>query len=47
MAAANDVIMLLWWPWKQLISKWFRLIESTKKRSLYMCQTSSQLDEWC
>ena len=46
MAAASDVIMLLWLPWNQLSSKWFRLIQSIKNAH-YMCQISSQLDEWC
>ena len=46
MAAASDIIMLLWLLWKPIKQKWFQLFES-KKNAHYMCQISSQSIEWC
>ena len=46
MAAASDVIMLLWLPWKPINQQGVS-INWKYKIADYMCQISSQLDEWC
>ena len=48
MAAASDVIMLLWLPWKPNEQQVVSINWKYKGRLLYcMCQISSQSDEWC
>ena len=36
MAAASDVIMLLWWPWKTIKQQVVSINWKYKKRSLYV-----------
>ena len=47
MVAASGVIMLLWLPWKPIKQQVVSINWKYKERSIYMCQITSQSDEWC
>ena len=47
MAAASDVTMLLWLPWKPIEQQVVSINWKYKERSLYVQNIYSQSDEWC